>query len=165
VRPLIVSHNLDGGAGGAAHLLHRGLREAGVDSHLLVQFDSRGWEATHPVPTGRMSWRLAFRRGRLDRMFENLPLVGLEAMACGTPVVAFNADTGIVDIVDHRENGYLAAARDPEDLGRGIEWVVADPERHARLSGAARAKAQREYTLAVSARRYADLFTEVLAPA
>jgi glycosyltransferase involved in cell wall biosynthesis len=97
--------------------------------------------------------------------FENLPLVGLEAMACGTPVVGFDADTGIVDIVDHEDNGYLAAAEDTEDLARGIEWAVADPERHARLSGAARAKAEREYTLAMSARRYADLFAEVLAPA
>jgi glycosyltransferase involved in cell wall biosynthesis len=413
VRPLLLSHNLDGGAGGAAYLLHRGLRERGIDSHMLVQFDSRGTEGIHAAPTNRLSWRLAFRRGPIDRLpvrlyanrvrpnslwplwlpsrlvprrvqelapdvinlhwildgflsieqvarlghplvwtmydmwpftggcdyslgcerhtgrcgscpvlgsdserdlsravwrrkerawrglditavapsrwladqagrsslfrdrrveviptgidtavfkpmersaarrllnlpldgtlvmfgahddtprkgmeqlveglrrlahqgsspglsalvvgppslsegldvgvpvyalgrigdphamtavysaadvvvipsvWENLPLVGLEALACGTPVVAFRADTGIVDIVDHNETGYLARAFDAEDLARGIEWVTADGERHARLSTTARAKAEREYTLEATARRYTGLFDEV----
>jgi glycosyltransferase involved in cell wall biosynthesis len=413
VRPLLVSHNLDGGAGGAAYVLHRGLREAGVDSRILVQFDSRGTEGIQAAPTNRLSWRLAFRRGPIDRLptrlypervrpnslwplwlpsrhvprrveelapevinlhwildgflsieqvarlgrplvwtmhdmwpftggcayslgcerhtgrcgscpvlgsdrerdlsravwrrkerawrglditgvapsrwladqarrsalfrdrrveviptgidttvfkpmersaarrllnlppdrtlvmfgahddtprkgmthlveglrrlagpsgagelgalvigppsmtagldvgvpvhglgrigdpyamaavysaadvvaipsvWENLPLVGLEALACGTPIVAFRADTGIVDIVDHEETGYLARAFDAEDLSRGIDWVTADGERHARLSRAARAKAERDYTLEGTARRYADLFEEV----
>ena len=41
-------------------------------------------------------------------------------------------------------------------------WVLAEPERQARLAAAARAKAEREYTLAASAGRYTDLFAEVL---
>jgi glycosyltransferase involved in cell wall biosynthesis len=97
----------------------------------------------------------------IPSVWENLPLVGLEALACGTPVVAFRASTGIVDIVDHNETGYLARAFDAEDLARGIEWVTADGELHARLSRTARAKAEREYTLEAAARRYTELFEEV----
>ncbi|MEX2411860.1 MAG: glycosyltransferase, partial [Candidatus Paceibacterota bacterium] len=38
---------------------------------------------------------------------DNLPNTVLEAMSCGTPVVAFNIG-GVPDMVDHKENGYLA---------------------------------------------------------
>ncbi|MEG3066598.1 glycosyltransferase [Acetomicrobium sp.] len=38
-----------------------------------------------------------------------------EAMACGTPVVAFDAN-GPKDIIDHEINGYLAKPFEPEDL-------------------------------------------------
>lgn len=46
-----------------------------------------------------------------------------EAMACETPVVAFDG-IGITDIVDHKVNGYLAKYKDVEDLADGIEWVL-----------------------------------------
>jgi len=45
-----------------------------------------------------------------------------EANACGTPVVAFDT-SGLRDIVEHRRNGYLAEAFDPEDFAAGILWV------------------------------------------
>lgn len=44
-----------------------------------------------------------------------------EAMACGTPVVAFNC-TGIKEVVEHRVTGYLAEPYSPEDLANGILW-------------------------------------------
>lgn len=45
-----------------------------------------------------------------------------EAMACGTPVVAFPVG-GICDQIIHKENGYLAKLRDSEDLALGIDFV------------------------------------------
>ena len=47
-----------------------------------------------------------------------------EPMACGVPVVAFNT-TGLMDIIDHKVNGYLAEPFDANDFARGIEWVLA----------------------------------------
>jgi glycosyltransferase involved in cell wall biosynthesis len=44
-----------------------------------------------------------------------------EAMACGTPVVAFNC-TGIKEVVEHKITGYLAEPYSPEDLATGILW-------------------------------------------
>jgi glycosyltransferase involved in cell wall biosynthesis len=416
VRPLIVSHNLDGGAGGAAYLLHRGLRGAGIESQMLVQFDSRGTEGIRTAPDSRLSWRLAFRRGPLDRfpvrfypdrvrpnslwplwlpsrlvprrigelapdvinlhwildgflsieqvahlgrplvwtmydmwpftggcayslgcerhtdrcgscpvlgsdrehdlsrlvwrrkarawqnvemtavapsrwladsarrsslfrdrrveviptgidtnvfkpmdrqaarrllnlpsdstlvmfgahddtprkgmshlvealgrlahsgapaglealvvgptsftsglelglpvhtlgrigdpfamaalysaadavvipsVWENLPLAGLEALACGRPIVAFDGSTGLPDLVDHEQTGYLARPFDADDLAHGIAWVTEDGERHGRLCESARARAEREYTLERTASRYANLFEEIAGP-
>ena len=84
-----------------------------------------------------------------------------EALACGTPVVAFEV-TGLKDIVDHQHNGYLAQPYDSEDLARGIAWVLENPERHQKLCIHARQKAEKEFTLEIQANRYLSLFNEVL---
>jgi hypothetical protein len=42
-----------------------------------------------------------------------------EALACGTPVVAFNTG-GLSDIVVHKETGYSANGSDINDLENGI---------------------------------------------
>ena len=84
-----------------------------------------------------------------------------EALACGTPVVAFDV-TGLKDIVDRQHNGYLAQPYDSEDLARGIAWVLENPERHQKLCIHARQKAEKEFTLEIQANRYLSLFNEVL---
>jgi len=84
-----------------------------------------------------------------------------ESLACGTPVVTFNA-TGLKDIVEHQQNGYLVKPFDSDDLARGIAWVLDDRDRHRQLKIAARAKAEREFSLELQASRYVDLFTEIL---
>jgi glycosyltransferase involved in cell wall biosynthesis len=92
---------------------------------------------------------------------DNLPNTVAEAMACGTPCVAFDVN-GLPDMIDHRGNGWLARAFDPADLAEGVRWLVHHPE-PALLRQAARDKAVAEYSLDVMARRYADLYAELLA--
>jgi len=84
-----------------------------------------------------------------------------EALACGTPVVAFNA-TGLKDIVDHQENGYLAQPYEVEDLAEGIAWVLGDEERYLGLRDRARQKAITSFPLERQAKEYLSLFAEVL---
>jgi glycosyltransferase involved in cell wall biosynthesis len=91
---------------------------------------------------------------------DNLPFVILEALACGTPVVAFAAG-GIPDAVDHQKNGYLAPVGAADELASGIAWVLADPERHKALCAAARATAEARFDIRDCARRYRDLCTEL----
>ncbi|WP_319558025.1 glycosyltransferase family 4 protein [Thiomicrorhabdus sp.] len=80
-----------------------------------------------------------------------------EAMACGTPVVAFNA-TGLIDIVDHKVNGYLARPYESEDLARGISWVL-ETER-AKLSGQAIDKVENNFSYDVIARLCKELYNK-----
>lgn len=54
---------------------------------------------------------------------ESFGQVAIEAMACGTPVVAFDT-SGLKDIVEHKIDGYLAKPFDVKDLARGIEYVL-----------------------------------------
>ncbi|MCW6038977.1 glycosyltransferase family 4 protein [Spirulina subsalsa FACHB-351] len=79
-----------------------------------------------------------------------------EALACGTPVVAFNT-TGLKDIVDHQQNGYLATPYAVEDLAHGMAWVLADGERYTQLSHHARQKAEQCFEIKQQAYRYQAL--------
>ncbi len=97
----------------------------------------------------------------LPSIQDNLPNTVMESLACGTPVAAFNVG-GISDMVDHQINGYLVRPMDSDDLARGIHWILTDPERYARLAKAAREKTVREYAIEVQARRYRDLYEEIL---
>jgi glycosyltransferase involved in cell wall biosynthesis len=84
-----------------------------------------------------------------------------EAQACGTPVVAFN-NSGPVDIVIHRETGWLAKAFDTEDLAKGILWVLSDEKRWGKLSRLAREKAVERFSLGVIAEQYRQIYEQVL---
>lgn len=93
---------------------------------------------------------------------ENLPQTGTEAQACGCPVVAFNC-TGLPDVVVHGETGYLAAPHDPEDLAKGIRWVLEDRERSAQLRTAARARAARLWAPEVVVPQYLKVYQQAIA--
>ena len=72
---------------------------------------------------------------------DNLPNTGLEAHACGTPVVAFNTG-GLPDIVEDRVTGALAEPFEPSSLAAAIRWLLEDGQRRVELGVAARAKAK-----------------------
>ena len=93
---------------------------------------------------------------------DNLPNTVMEALACGTPVVSFDVG-GVPEMIDHQVNGYLAKALDEGSLAAGIQWVLEDPDRYERLSGSAREKAVREYALSIQARRFLDLYGQLIA--
>ena len=83
-----------------------------------------------------------------------------ESMACGTPVVAFGT-TGLLDIVDHRVNGYLAKPFDTNDLAQGIDWVL-NAENYSELCKNARDKALKEFDSKVVAKKYIALYKKIL---
>ncbi|MBI5446644.1 MAG: glycosyltransferase family 4 protein [Deltaproteobacteria bacterium] len=90
-------------------------------------------------------------------LLENLPNTILEAMACGTPCVAFEQG-GVPDLVEHEVSGYLAKPYEARDLARGIAWVLEDEDRRAALSRRCREKVEAEFALEKVARRYGELY-------
>jgi glycosyltransferase involved in cell wall biosynthesis len=92
---------------------------------------------------------------------DNLPNIVLEALACGTPCVAFNIG-GLPDLLEHQKNGYLAKPFETEDLAQGIAWVLENPSRHQNLSNYAREKVEREFSIDLQAQRHGKLFDELM---
>ncbi len=92
---------------------------------------------------------------------DNLPNTGLEAHACGTPVVAFRTG-GLVDIVDDRITGVLAEPFDPVSLATAISWVLEDPRRRRQLGFAARARAEQRWNPERVASLYQSLYGDLL---
>jgi glycosyltransferase involved in cell wall biosynthesis len=85
----------------------------------------------------------------------------IEAMACGTPVVSFDA-TGLRDIVEHRKNGYRAECFSAEDMARGILWVLEDTTHTQQLSQQSRQTVKTNFSFEVQAASYKALYQELL---
>jgi len=86
----------------------------------------------------------------------------VESMACGTPVVCFDA-TGPKDIVTHQITGYKAKPFDPADLAAGIRWVVdLQQDEFGQLCSQARQRATDVFGSHVAADQYKKLYLELL---
>ncbi len=83
-----------------------------------------------------------------------------ESLSCGVPVVAF-AIGGLLDIVGHEREGYLARPFDSEDLARGIEWVLENQQRLYSLSENSRKKAMDELDIQLISSKYVELYQEI----
>lgn len=82
-----------------------------------------------------------------------------EAMACGTPVVAFRC-TGIQDVVG-ADGGYLAEPYRAEDLAHGIEWVL-EHNHHGEMREQVRRSAIERFSVPVVVNQYMELYKSVL---
>lgn len=91
---------------------------------------------------------------------ENLSCAIMESLSCGTPVAAFDIG-GNGDMIDHKENGYLARERDDADLANGILWCLANNS-DSSLSKAARQKVLDNYTPEIVARQYEALYRSLI---
>lgn len=92
---------------------------------------------------------------------DNLPLVLQESMACGTPMVSFKIG-GVPDLVRHNLTGYLAQPENSTDFCNGILMLLEDEKLRQKMSENCRAIALKEYTLELQAKRYIELYQQVL---
>lgn len=92
---------------------------------------------------------------------DNLPNTIMEALACATPSVAFNIG-GMPDMIEHKQNGYLATPFKTEELAKGIEWILEDEERWNKLSQSARRKVTQNFDINIISKRYISLYEKVL---
>lgn len=97
----------------------------------------------------------------LSSRFEGFPVVLLEALACGLPVVATDCRSGPFEILEGGKYGALVPAGDPETLSREIARLLNDRELRRRLSDAARDRS-RDFSAKKVAARYAGLIGECL---
>ena len=98
----------------------------------------------------------------LSSRFEGLPMVLLEAMSTGLPVVAFDCPTGPAEVVEHGRNGLLVPAKDVEALAAALDEVIGDPERR-RAMGAAAYETSRRFFMPAVQDAWERLFAELTA--
>jgi glycosyltransferase involved in cell wall biosynthesis len=91
---------------------------------------------------------------------ENLSNAIMESLACGTPVVGF-AIGGNSDLIVHQITGYLAKPYNVTDLAQGIEWVM-NASNCREISQSSREKVLREFDSQVVAKRYIDLYNQII---
>lgn len=97
----------------------------------------------------------------LPSLEDNLPNTMLESMACGTPLAAF-ATGGIPDVVVDGQNGALAPTGDTQGLGRCISSLILNEGLRKEFGQRGRRLIKEQYSLETTARRYEDLFSDLL---
>jgi glycosyltransferase involved in cell wall biosynthesis len=93
---------------------------------------------------------------------EGLPMVLLEAMAAGRPVVATPVG-GTPELVVDGETGLLVPPRDAQALAAALKRVLDDRELAQRLGEAGRRRVSERFTLARMTGRMLELYDEVSA--
>jgi glycosyltransferase involved in cell wall biosynthesis len=58
----------------------------------------------------------------LPSLEDNLPNTVMEALACGTPAIAFNIG-GVPEMIIHQTNGFLAPAKNGLSLATSLKWL------------------------------------------
>lgn len=112
------------------------------------------------------TWRLAQYYAASDlfvypSLAESFGLVVGEAMACGTPAVAFSVG-GIPEIVNHMETGYLAEYKDAADFIKGILYFIDDPEKLKKAGQKASLDIHENFSLQKMINEYLALYEELL---
>lgn len=103
--------------------------------------------------------RAAYRRADLllfPTRLEGLPLVALEAIACGTPVVAANA-TSLPEVIEPHSTGLLCRQDAPNDFAAAIRHLSTQPDTVRTMGLAARSAAESRFSLTHMALDYANL--------
>ncbi len=104
----------------------------------------------------------AYRRARvlvIPSRFEGLGMVALEAMACGTPVVA----SDVPGLTDLRGGGVtLVPAEQPAALAEAVRGLLGDPGRWAEASDQARRVVEQRFSWAAVRPQVAEVYRSVL---
>jgi len=104
----------------------------------------------------------AFDAFALPSLHEGVPMVLLEAMALGVPIVASGVG-GIPEILEDRREALLVPARDAGALARGIEVLAGSSEIRARLVRAARARVETQLSIQSSAAKLRKMYRSLCA--
>jgi glycosyltransferase involved in cell wall biosynthesis len=99
----------------------------------------------------------------LPSLEDNLPNTMLEAMSCGTPVVAYDVG-GIPEAVISDVTGRLVPVGDTRGLAEGILALLFNSNKRRAMGRSCRRMMEERYSPPEQARRYADLYRALLGP-
>lgn len=152
-------------------------RERGVDAVLLMVGDgpdrehveeraSRLGIVRHCLFLGYQEdvsgWYRAFDAMILPSANEGTPVVVIEALAAGCPVVATDVG-GVSDVVREGVDGFLVPARDTEALAERLTRLARDPELRARMGAAGRESVPARYAVERLVTDIDELYRSLLA--
>jgi glycosyltransferase involved in cell wall biosynthesis len=133
------------------------IRKNGLEDHvnLIGHVNSREEIRAHY----RRAWGLI-----MPSLHEGLPGVLLEAMACGTPVIATRVG-GIPEVVRDEVNGILIPPGDADAIAGAACHLIRNADLRGRLGEAARGTIEKQFPWQIIGENYLSLYSDILAAA
>jgi glycosyltransferase involved in cell wall biosynthesis len=98
----------------------------------------------------------------LPSILEGQPIILLEAMATGKPVVASDIE-GINETVLHRKTGLLVAPKDPSVLAEAIIGLLRDKDNRDQMGKTARKITEERFDIKEKIKQHETLYESILA--
>jgi len=92
---------------------------------------------------------------------EGLPNVLLEAISCGTPVLATQVG-GIPDIIVDETTGFVLKNISPDEIGKRVTYALSDISRLKTISQNAMSLVHQRYSLDAAVERYFSIFSDLI---
>jgi len=163
---------------GAEHLLHALSSMKTPAASLDIVGDGPNREALKQLAqqlgvASRIRWHGQLSQSELPSLYqraaavvipsvdEGLGLVAVEALLCETPVVAFDSG-GLRDVIQHEKTGLLVKPGDRAALASALDNLLARDGRGSQLGRAGRLYALSAFAPESAARRYAEIYRQVL---
>lgn len=131
-----------------------GLRERLAAEQLTQRIELPGYQ------DDSQAWLRRLRVLVLSSRTEGTPLVVLEAMRAGVPIVAF-AVGGVPDMLEHERSALLVPTGDTRQLGASIARLLDDPALAQTLARQARLRQKQDYHLPSLAAFWLRLYNQV----
>lgn len=96
----------------------------------------------------------------LSSLYEGFPLVLLEAMCCGIPVVCYSCPCGPKDVITEGRDGFLVPLGDESALAERIIYLIEHPDTRRTMGSEAR-KTSKEYGIENVVSKWNALFGEL----
>ena len=98
----------------------------------------------------------------MSSRYEGLPMVLLESIANGLPIVSFDCPTGPAEIVENNDCGVLALNGNINDLSEKIIYMIESVDIRKEMSAVAIEKSKK-YSIELIMGQWVDLFAELIA--
>ena len=131
--------------------IEKRIKEAQLDNKIVLHGNTQ--EVTKAYTSGSIYL--------MTSRMEGLPLVLIEAMTCGLPIVAFNCPYGPQEVIQHEKTGYLIPYDNDEAYIEALSGLINNANLRVQMGSAAKSVAS-QYSCETIMHRWLNLFQELL---
>jgi len=139
------------GEGGERQFLEAKAAELGISERVI--FPGYRVRASRYLP--------CFDTFVLSSLTEGLPIVILEAMQAGVPIIATKVG-GVPEVLEHGKAGMLVDSSDPVALSKAMIQLMEEPALRSGLAGRARKVVQEKYSSRRMAEEYQNIYNDLV---